>query len=97
MNRVIRWTVGLALMVSPIVSGPIIERLIRSSGSPALPADVSLLPLAMVLGLGLVGAAIVPMSRKSRLMFGALYLPLMGVIEMLWMLSFVCSVYGECL
>ena len=84
-------------MISPIMSGPIVERLVRSSGSPALPSDLYLLLLALVLGIGLAGVAAVPISRKARLVSGALYLPLMGVIYMLWMLSFVCSAYGECL
>lgn len=97
MNHFIRWTGGLALIISPIMSGPIVERLVRSSGSPALPSDLSHLLLALVLGIGLAGVAAVPISRKARLVSGALYLPLMGVIYMLWMLSFVCSAYGECL
>lgn len=97
MNNWIRWVAGSTLMASPLATGPIAERVIRSSGNPALPPELSLLVVLLLLGLGLLGVAILPWRRRTRLFTALVYLPAMGVLLMYWMLVFVCSAYGDCL
>ena len=97
MNDFIRWALGIALMASPMASGPIVERIIRSSGNLPLPGEVSLLAFLLVFGLGLAGVVMLPLRRRARLVSGALYLPVVAVIYAVWMLAFVCHSYGECL
>jgi hypothetical protein len=65
MNDFIRWGLGSALMASPMASRPIVERFIRSSGNPALPAELSPLAFLLVFGLGLAGAPIYPAPRSE--------------------------------
>lgn len=85
---------AIALMGSPIVLSTGYLALRRYL--PGLRYESDYLALAFVILVGCVGVALLPISRRARILTFALYLPTIAFIVVGWSLGFICAVYGMC-
>lgn len=93
-RRAFRGSLAIALMGSPVALST--GYLAMRRFMPGLRYEADYIALAFVIVVGCVGAALLPISRRARILTFALYLPMVGFVVVVWSLGFICAVYGMC-
>lgn len=93
-RRAFRGFFAIALMGSPVALSTVY--LASRRYMPGLPYEADYQALAFVVLIGCAGAALLPISRRARILTFALYLPAIMFIVVGWSLGFICAVYGMC-
>lgn len=92
MKSMSRQLAGTSLMMSPPA---LLTLLVWADVSrQGYPNDIS---LYVSLGVGVVGAWLLPIKRRRRALITAAFIPVMGLLLCVWTLTFGCAVFATCL